>query len=133
MEGSSVLGCSPNGFEVVVEKRTLNKLTAFLDNKQHPHHGLLGKQWSSFNRKLIQLCSTGGCLYQQRWHYTTAQHCAGTLSCTEVLGIMSLGYSWNFPPSTFYIHIPFFFNSLKKFFFTILLYTLYTTVHPCSF
>lgn len=36
MEASSVLGCSLNGFEVVVVKCTLYKITAILNNKQHP-------------------------------------------------------------------------------------------------
>lgn len=50
------LGCCMDGFKVVVEKRTLNKVTAILDKKQHPLHELLVKQQTPLSRRLIQLC-----------------------------------------------------------------------------
>ena len=55
-KADSVLGCSLDGFEVVVERRSLNKLTAILDNTSHPLHDLLVRQQSSFSIRLIQIC-----------------------------------------------------------------------------
>ena len=47
-----VLGCSLDGFEMVVE-RSLNKLTAILNNASHPLHDLLVRQQSTFSNRLI--------------------------------------------------------------------------------
>lgn len=136
-EATLVLGCSLNGFEVVVvvEKRTLNKLIAFLDNKQHPLHDLMVKQWNSFSRRLLQLrcrkSSIGGHLYREWWRSTTPYHCAGTLVCMELEPF--LGYAhWtivSYPP-TIHIHMHRHFTSIHFppfypfFIFTLILYIL---------
>lgn len=46
----SVIGCKPDTFEVVVERRTLNKLLSIMDNPDHPLHHLLDRQWSTFKQ-----------------------------------------------------------------------------------
>ena len=57
-KAGSVLGCPLDGFELVVEHRSLNKLTATLDNTSHPLHDLLVRQRSTFSNRPIQLrCS----------------------------------------------------------------------------
>ncbi|KAI4892246.1 hypothetical protein NFI96_004302, partial [Prochilodus magdalenae] len=40
-KAGSVLGCPVDGFELVVERRSLSKLTATLDNTSHPLRDLL--------------------------------------------------------------------------------------------
>ena len=47
-KAGSVFRCSLDGFEVVVERRSLNKLTAILNNTSHPLHDLLVRQQSTF-------------------------------------------------------------------------------------
>ena len=43
----SVIGCKPDTFEVVVERRTLKKLLSIMDRPDHPLHPVLDQQWSS--------------------------------------------------------------------------------------
>ncbi|XP_062860103.1 dehydrogenase/reductase (SDR family) member 7Cb isoform X1 [Trichomycterus rosablanca] len=54
-KAGSVLGCSLDGFELVVERRSVNKLISILDNPSHPLHDLLIRQRSTFSNRLIQL------------------------------------------------------------------------------
>ena len=50
------MGCSLDGFEVVVERKSLDKLIAILDNTSQLLHDLLVRQQSTFSKRLIQLC-----------------------------------------------------------------------------
>ncbi|KAI4905791.1 hypothetical protein NFI96_024893, partial [Prochilodus magdalenae] len=47
-KAGSVLDCPLDGFKLVTERRSLNRLTATLDNTPHPLHDLLVRQRSTF-------------------------------------------------------------------------------------
>ena len=55
-KAGSVLGRRLDPLRSVVERRTLNKLEAIMDNSRHPLHCLLEQQRSSCSSRLLSLC-----------------------------------------------------------------------------
>lgn len=43
-KAGSIIGCKPDSFEVLLERRTLNNLLSVMDNSDHPPHHLLDRQ-----------------------------------------------------------------------------------------
>ncbi|KAI4903258.1 hypothetical protein NFI96_009778 [Prochilodus magdalenae] len=67
-KAGSVLGCPLDGFEQMVKRRSLNKLTPILHNTSHPLHDLLVRQRSTFSNRLVQLrCSKGSTKHMTYW------------------------------------------------------------------
>lgn len=56
----SVIGCRLDT-EVVVKRRILNKLLSIKNNPDHPLRRTLDTQWSTFSKRLRQLCYRSDC------------------------------------------------------------------------